>query len=688
MQVNLAHLGLGIDSPAVSPRASNFRPSCWPPAEDFPVVIDSTGHVVSRYGDGIWNLRPWAKRPVILNFGDGPQRKGRPSVTTENAFLLRQVVAWWLYGPTPVRTPLTLRSKLSSVMPLFQLCSAKKILASDLHKYPAVADEYRRTITVSKGKGVLAIFHFLYEQREQIGFTLLNRKELSLMESALPGHQARQTPYIPPRIWIYQVVQLRKFLDDFHKHRDELEKCFRFCLGAYALNAGSLADACRVHRNKSWGPFWCHDRYTGARTGVKYQGPFIKTAAKFGISDLLKRWTEPPANSIESGELSIRSLATYFSMVTYVGIAYLLNFSLMRIDEAWSLRADCLLIEHDEQIGDVYILRGPTTKTIQDNQARWPTSPSVEVAVKAMACVARLRMICAQANPDVPTTQEEIRNPRLTARSYEPWGTASAVGLSESLAVKGHPRTYSQVFEQGFPSIFDTEQLRITQADLSLASLVNPTLDSEKFAIGKIWPLAWHQLRRTGAVNMQASGLVSEPSLQYLLKHASRAMSRYYGQGYSGVGLNNEAQSLFIRTMHEVIAQEIANLLSPRFVSPHGQKRKDEILAAVDAKDNSKLLQLAKLGQVSWRETLLGGCAKRGPCPYGGIDSVAHCGGINGRAACADLLYDRDKESELRELNSVIKDRLLGAPNGSPFQQSLEFQKRAVEDALNAIASF
>ncbi|MEX3937270.1 hypothetical protein AB4Y32_37005 [Paraburkholderia phymatum] len=75
--------------------------------------------------------------------------------------------------------------------------------------------------------------------------------------------------------------------------------------------------------------------------------------------------------------------------------------------------------------------------------------------------------------------------------------------------------------------------LRITQQDRDLARLVTPTLDSGRFAVGKVWPLAWHQLRRTGTVNMQASGLVSDASLQFQLKHVSRAMSLYYGRGYA-----------------------------------------------------------------------------------------------------------------------------------------------------------
>jgi hypothetical protein len=685
MILEIAYLGLAIDSPSVSQDTQNFRPPTWPPHRDFPIVVDATGRVVSRYGDAKWDLREWAKKPVILDFGDGQQRNGVHSNTPVNADLLRQIVAWWLYGPGAVRTPITLRSRFYSIRRLFSLCSRHNIAASDLKRFPAVTDEFRGSLSSDARDHLLPLLHVLHEQREQLGFSLLDRKELTLLEAALQRTEARQTPYIPPRIWTYQVRRLREFLDDFHVHRNKIEACYHFCLEAYATNAGSLGEACRVGQNKRMGPFWARERCTGTRMGLSYHGPFIQTASRFGIAELLQRWTvTSPSNPLD---ITVRSLAKYFTMVSYVGLAYILNFSLMRSYEGRSLRADCLEIEDDERFGPLYVLCGATTKTFQDNDARWPTSPSVQSAVEAMACVARLRMICAEANPDVPTTPEEISNPYLLVRPYEPWGTCGADELREPLSIQAQIRTYQQVYDESYPCLFDLEELRITGTDLQVARLVTPTLDSKKFAVGKIWPLAWHQLRRTGAVNMQASGLVSDASLQYLLKHASRVMSLYYGQGYSRVRLNASAQSEYIRTMYEVIGKEIANLFTDRYISPHGEKRKAEILKIVSLKDNLNLSELAKAGKISWRETLLGGCTKRGPCPYGGVDNISRCGGGDGEAACADVLYDQEKASELKKLSDVIAARLVDAPADSPYRSSLMSQQIALENALYVIGT-
>lgn len=101
----LSELGLGIDSPLAIPDAPNYRPPCWPPQRDWPVIIDAAGQVVSRWGDAIWRLDPWAGKRLTLNFGDGPAKKYVAAIDPANADLLRNVIGWWLYGPMePVDT--------------------------------------------------------------------------------------------------------------------------------------------------------------------------------------------------------------------------------------------------------------------------------------------------------------------------------------------------------------------------------------------------------------------------------------------------------------------------------------------------------------------------------------------------------------------------------------------------------
>lgn len=70
-------VGLALDFPWISPAAQNFLPGQWPPADNFPVSVDAKGRVISRYSDHYWDLTPWSRKTLKLNFGDGP-RKGNP----------------------------------------------------------------------------------------------------------------------------------------------------------------------------------------------------------------------------------------------------------------------------------------------------------------------------------------------------------------------------------------------------------------------------------------------------------------------------------------------------------------------------------------------------------------------------------------------------------------------------------
>jgi hypothetical protein len=78
------------------------------------------------------------------------------------------------------------------------------------------------------------------DAREHLGFCLLDREGLARLSKLAPTHEARQTPYIPPRIWLYQLSRMRECLEDYAAHRAEIEACFELCIGAYARNFGSL----------------------------------------------------------------------------------------------------------------------------------------------------------------------------------------------------------------------------------------------------------------------------------------------------------------------------------------------------------------------------------------------------------------------------------------------------------------
>lgn len=152
--------------------------------------------------------------------------------------------------------------------------------------------------------------------------------------------------------------------------------------------------------------------------------------------------------------------------------------------------------------------------------------------------------------------------------------------------------------------------------------------------------------------------------------------------------MNAAAETYYLRTLYETLGKELVRLTGARYISPHGEKRKVEIVRLIDQTDAKKLAKLTKTGTVTCREILLGYCTNREPCPYGGIDSIAHCGGgdaVGEAKPCPDVLYDREKVSQVKALDRYLDEQLAGAPSDSPLRSSLEAQKRSVRNFLDVI---
>lgn len=664
--MNLDLLSLQINSPKVHPQAGNFRPPSWPPPPNWAPILDAEGRPVCRYSDPIWPLDVWAGKPLRLNFGDGRTRGA--SIDPANAELLRQCVTWIMFGNRGCRNAGTLYHKLQLIKPLFIVCSREGILASYLMRFEAVIDQVAVELAPSNFYKTISILHDLLDAREQLGFCLLNQDGLRRLVKLQPDHKEEQTPYIPPRIWTYQLNRLRECLQEYAQHQKRVEDCFRFCVDAYAHNAGSLEAAMTLRSDKLNAPF--QNRAT--TSSVTYHGPFKLTADRFGITELLERWTG--RFSGKEGEKQISKLAQYLELVSKAGLAYLLNFSLMRIEEGYSLRSDCLVIEHDEKFGDIPMLAGETTKTDPDSDARWPVSKSATLAIDAMKHLAALRMLCARERADLGITEEDKDNPYLMSYQYQPWSR----GKHNFYGLRPKPWDYQQMLST-YPRLLDSARITITEEDLQVARIITPTLNQEVFKVGAVWHFAWHQLRRTGAVNMQSSGLVDDSSLQLQLKHHSRAMTLYYGRNHSRLALSEETRTLYLKTMYQEQARALSAVTGPQFVSPLGEERKADIVKLISEKDAAALIKSIKRGEVSARGIRAGFCFNARPCPYGGIESITHCLGGDDGKGCPDLLLDVNRAGDINRYKKAVDAQLAVVHPDSPRYRALQSEKRSIE---------
>lgn len=675
MKVNLTELTIKVRTDLVTSKSPAYRPPSWPPPRDWAVVIDRNGSVVSRWGDPIWDLSPWIGKRVILEFGDGRVRlytgKRAWSIDTDNADLLRMLATWLIWGPRASPAVATINDAFKRLRAIITLCSRNGISAAALMRFPRVLEQLPAVMAPSSYETTIALLHRLYDAREALGFAIVDPGGLKRLAEVAPAHDRVQTPYIPPRIWLYQVTRLRECLTDFLAHREQLESCFRFCLDGYIKAHGSLQAALDPKRTLEQNPFNSKSRV--------YQCSFLETAARFGLTDLLTKWIDRKHES-----LTVEALSSYSTLVTWAGAVYIANFTLQRKEELASLRSNCLHWEQDEHLGRVPIICGETTKIDPDSDARWIASPSVQVAIDAMSAIARFRMICDRANTRFHPTKADEENPYLFSSATEPWG--KDLGKECSYTTRKVVRHLDAILGN-YPLLLDRERMRITVGDLEVARRLTPNLPEETFAVGKVWPLAWHQYRRTGAVNMFASGILSDSSMQQQMKHSTRLMSLYYGRNHGSLALSKDVEAAVLTAMYQSQAAMIKSAVSTdRFVAASSE-RKEPLMNLVSAKDMKELIAMAKKGTIAFRETYLGGCMKGGVCEYGGIESIARCAGGDGAKPCHDAMYDREKEPQIRADLRRLTGEIKQLPVGSPRYNQRVIERQGLENVLNAIST-
>jgi hypothetical protein len=575
------------------------------------------------------------------------------------------VKAWFLWGERRPITVKTVIGYLDALKPLFTYCSLlpKPIAVSSLHRFPElISDDLVSLISPSFKRALVRVLDELYISREELGFIILAPAQIADL--------ARQTPYVPPRIWLYQASRTKLFLEDYLAHRDRVEVFFRDALAAYVHNYGDVARAIAFTDNRR-NPF----QERRSASAVKL-GNFVDAINDYGISDLLRRWTLRQEESWDRSNKfhSVRKFSRYLNQVVFIGHHHLIAWSGMRDSEASTLRADSLIVEDIPELGRVYSLKGCTSKTVKDDDARWVTGPEAEVAVTAMASVARLRMEAARCDPRV-SPGPELENPYLETLAYEPWCVAGDV----SRPVSFRPRIRSiGSWRKVCSNLFEESGLRITAEDARIARLVEPSLCSARFSVGQQWHFHAHQFRRSILVNMAGSGVVSLEAQQLQAKHVVKQQTVYYNRGFSALRFNQTFANELIAEVYLAKGRTCQDLQHPHWVSPFGPERKSAVLARFHhSASAAEIAREARRGTSTVRLTLFGVCTRRDQCPYGGWDDYAHC------PTCAEALLDTRRRPAIAEMGRTIAIRLADAPAGTPLRAALEIKLAAVEEALN-----
>jgi hypothetical protein len=150
--------------------------------------------------------------------------------------------------------------------------------------------------------------------------------------------------------------------------------------------------------------------------------------------------------------------------------------------------------------------------------------------------------------------------------------------------------------------------------------------------------------------------------------------------------LSGDARGFYLREMYQAMVREFNSLRAEQYISPHGEKRKQQIISEISEKDHAQLLKAAKSGKISYRQTFLGGCAHTGsPCPLGGISNISSCMGFGGNKACSSVLLDKNKLPMIQALKEVFISQIESSQIDTPYHKSLKASLESAERAINVI---
>lgn len=149
----------------------------------------------------------------------------------------------------------------------------------------------------------------------------------------------------------------------------------------------------------------------------------------------------------------------------------------------------------------------------------------------------------------------------------------------------------------------------------------------DDIVVGRRWPLAFHQLRRSLAVYAHRSGMVSLPALKTQLQHITQEMTLYYSSGFS------RAVNLVFDETHFSHEWDAAKAESSYFAYAFAVLFSDEDLLgqgvarmanAVESRSREDTLRLFQAGKVAFRETPLGGCVSTEECKTHPLEPIPY----------------------------------------------------------------
>lgn len=574
-----------------------------PPPDDFVVSRNRDGSVVSTYGQIAWDLSAYHPegKSNILNFcywSAGELNPARKQLSYEIRHIIFLLI--WARDRAPLSLG-TLQNYLTVLRALAKYaedvsCQIRDILIDEKRLWWFIETRCSGWAIETFGS-LLPLLANLGSER--LGFDIVGDKQLKDIRTLGQKYRTslKQHAPIPTRIYSKIIARLLNELAEWEEVSDDVLSVLQVC-----------GTDPRMGR--------CVDVQTAISKRKGLEKTLLPTFSQLASTKCLNYF------DIKSREPTVKDLSALISEIQTAIKLTIQTFTGMRDDEALSLPYHCL--EETMVNGKPhYIVLGRTTKLNNGKakRTRWVTNKDGYRAIKL-----------AQQIADVIFGLFEVTAKKVAARisDHPLFVSVSYLGLAG-----GKPKLKGTQFSIGFIHLERMKLLRkrlepiIEDADIRELEHIDPHRawrSEDQFQIGKPWLFTSHQLRRSLALYAQRSGYVSLPSLRRQLQHITIEMSHYYAKGSASaknfIGDYKDHFGLeWQRAQPESAALSyVLNVLLSNDILFGGHAnwvehtlRDSEGLILVDRETT---LRRFKRGEISYKETPIGGCTKVGECEH------------------------------------------------------------------------
>ena len=218
----------------------------------------------------------------------------------------------------------------------------------------------------------------------------------------------------------------------------------------------------------------------------------------------------------------------------------------------------------------------------------------------------------------------------------------------------------------------DYDELKITDSDKKEIQEIEFNRNYKNVEIGKAWRFKSHQYRRSLAVYSIQSGIVSLGTLQIQLKHQFREMTLYYTNGASYAKKLFNIPKDHIANDFDQIKPELETLayikevlfsedklfgIHGNFVETNSKQKRKKDFNIYFLENRNKILKQFKNGEISYKETALGGCISTEACDSKLSCSITACfdchGGILKKSKIDNVIQKQKEFMSFLDSNSI-----------------------------------